>query len=167
MTLGDFFAICSENPGILIFYMLAVPLTALLAGILGRRQGHISPWKYLYSVLVYLTCIPGIFAITLSIYLFLFERRSIMEMNLYTQLLPVLSMVATLALIKRNVSLDDVPGFGKLSGLLLIVTAVIALLWILDRMRIFAITFVPFIWVVVVFLLIILLAIIGIRRMKS
>jgi hypothetical protein len=167
MTLGDFFRICSENPGILLFYMIAVPLTALLAWIFGRGEGHISPWKYLYSFLVYLTCIPGIFAITLSIYLVLFEQRSILETNIFTQIVPVISMVVTLVLIRRNVSLDDVPGFGKLSGLIMIITAVIALLWILDRMRIFAITFIPFIWIVVFFLLMMLFVIIGIRRLKS
>jgi hypothetical protein len=116
---------------------------------------------------VYLTCIPGIFAITLSIYMFLFERRSIMETNVYTQIIPVLSMIVTLLLIKKNVSLDDVPGFGRLSGLIMIITAVIALLWILDRMRIFAITFIPFIWIIVLFLVIVLVAIVGIKRMKS
>ncbi len=167
MTLGDFFRICSENPGLLMFYMIAVPLTALLAWIFGRGEGHISPWKYLYSVLVYLTCIPGIFAITLSIYLFLFEHRSILDTNIYTQIVPVISMIVTLILIRRNVSLDVVPGFGKLSGLLMMITAVIVLLWILDRMRIFAITFIPFIWIVVLFLIIMLVAIVGIKRMKS
>lgn len=152
---------------ILVFYMGAVPLTALLALWLGKGEGHQSPWKFLYSALVYLTCIPGIFALTLSLYLFLFERRSIMDTNIYTQILPVLSMVATLWLIKRNVSLDFIPGFGKLSGLLMVLFALIVLLWVLDRMRIFAITFIPFIWVVVFMLVIILVAIIGIRRISK
>jgi hypothetical protein len=97
----------------------------------------------------------------------LFERRSILEMNIFTQIVPVISMIVTLFLIRRNVSLDIVPGFGKLSGLLMMTTAVIALLWILDRTRIFAITVIPFIWVVVLFLIIILVAIVGIRQMKS
>jgi hypothetical protein len=167
MTLGDFFRISSENPSVLMFYMIAVPLTALLALILGRGEGHLTPWKYLYSILVYLTCIPGIFAITLSIYLFLFERRSIMDTNVYTQIVPVLSMVVTLLLIRKNVSLDVVPGFGRLSGLIMIITAVIALLWILDRMRILAITIIPFSWFLIIFMVIILIAIIGVKRMKA
>ena len=166
MTLGDFFRISSENPSILIFFLIAVPLTALLAWIFGRGEGHLSPWKYLYSFLVYLTCIPGIFAITLSVYLFLFERRSIMDTNLYTQILPVLSMLATVFLIRRNVSLDQVPGFGKLSGLLLIITGVIVLLWILDRMRIFTITVIPFTWMIVFLLVLIFVAVIGMRRLR-
>ena len=166
MTLGDFFRISAENPAILLFYMIAVPLTALLAWGLGRGEGHLSPWKYLYSVLVYLTCIPGIFAITLSIYLFLFERTSILDTNIYTQIVPIVSMFVTISLIRQNVSLDAVPGFGKLSGLLLVITAVIVLLWILDRMRIFAITFIPFIWILVLIMAIILIAIVGVRRLK-
>jgi hypothetical protein len=164
MTLGDFFNICAENPAVLIFYALALPLTALLALMFGRGEGHLSPWKYLYSVLIYLACIPGIFAITLSLYLFLFEQHSILDTNVYTQILPVLSMIATVLLIRKNVSLDKVPGFGKLSGLLMVLFAVIVLLWILDRMRIFAITFIPFIWIIVMLLAIILVAILGVRR---
>ena len=165
MTLGEFLRVCAENPALLIFYFTAVPLTALLALFFGRGQGHLSPWKYLYSVLVYLVCIPGIFAVILSIYLFLFEQRSLLETNLYTQILPILSMVVTILLIRRNVSLDHVPGFGRLSGLLMIMFAVIAVLWVLDRMRIFAITFIPFVWIIVMILALILIAILGVRRM--
>jgi hypothetical protein len=73
-------------------------------------------------------------------------------------------MIATGLLIRKNVSLDEVPGFGKLSGLLMVLFAVIVLLWILDRMRIFAITFIPFIWIIVMLLAIILVAILGVRR---
>ena len=167
MTLGDFLRICGENPALLLFYVVALPLTALLALLFARGEGHLAPWKYLYSALVYLACIPGIFAITLSLYLFLFEDRSILDTNIYTQILPVLSMILTLLLIRKNVSLDVVPGFGKLSGLLMILFAVIVILWILDRMRIFAITFIPFIWILVILLVIMLVAILGVRRVSK
>jgi hypothetical protein len=167
MTLGDFFTVCSDHPGIVIFYLIAVPLTAVLALLLGRDEGHLPPWRYLYSTLVYLTCIPGIFAITLILYFFLFEKHSILDINIFTQVLPVVSMIVTLALIRRNVSLDLVPGFGKLRGLLMVMFAVFAILWILDRTRIFAITIVPMIWVLVIIATIILIAILGTRRMNS
>lgn len=167
MTLGDFFAACSENPAILVFLMTAIPLTALLALVLGQGQGHLSPWKYLYSFLVYLTSVPGIFAVTLTIYLLVVERQSIMDTNIYTQIVPVVSMVVTLWLIRRNVPLRLVPGFGKLSGLLLVITAVITVLWILYRTRILAITFIPLVWVLVIFVVIVLVAITGVRRMKA
>jgi hypothetical protein len=95
MTLGDFFNICAENPAVLIFYALALPLTALLALMFGRGEGHLSPWKYLYSVLIYLACIPGIFAITLSLYVCLFEQHSFMDTKVYTLILPVVSVIAS------------------------------------------------------------------------
>jgi len=102
MTLRDFFQLCADNPIIIFAFFLLVPFTALLAGILGKGEGHITPWKYLYSTLLYLVCVPGIFAITLNIYMFLFERGgSVMDMNLYTQVLPILSMVATILLVRK------------------------------------------------------------------
>ena len=74
MTLGEFFELCSNNPSFVIFYFAAVPLTAFLALLLSRGKGGESPWKYLYAILIYLVCVPGIFALTLNAYLFLFEN---------------------------------------------------------------------------------------------
>ena len=148
MTLQEFFDTLSAHPEILGFYYLAVPLTAFLASIFGKGEGHLTPWKEMYCVLVYLACIPGIFAITLNIYLFLFERQPIMETNLYTQVLPLLVMILTLWLIKRNVPFELIPGFDRIGGLLLIVFAVLAVMWLLDRLHIIAITFMPFHYVV-------------------
>ena len=54
MTLGEFLNALSENPSILCFLFVAVPLTALLASIFGRKEGAKSPWKQLYTILVYL-----------------------------------------------------------------------------------------------------------------
>ena len=153
MTLQDFFDACANNPSIILFYFIAVPLTALLAGIFGKGEGHTSPWKYLYSTLVYLASVPGIFGITLSVYLFLFERQSIMDTNLYTQIIPVLSMIITLFIIKNNVDLEKIPGFGKLSALLVIIAIVLSLMWILDKTHIFAITVIPFMYVVIMLVL--------------
>ena len=77
MTLGEFLEYLEHNPLYVILFALMIPITAFLAGIFGKNEGHLSPWKYLYATLVYMVCIPGIFAITLSIYLFLFEQQSI------------------------------------------------------------------------------------------
>lgn len=155
MTLKDFFDLMSDNPAILLFYFIALPLTAFLACVLGRNEGHISPWKYLYSFLIYGACIPGIFAISLNIYLFLFERQSVMDANIYTQILPIIVMGFTLWFISKNVDLDQIPGFDKVGGLIMMIAAVLAVMWILDRTRIIAITFLPF-WVVIVIVIVLL-----------
>jgi hypothetical protein len=113
MTLGEFLNVCDSSSSLILFFLIALPLTALLAKVFGSGQGHISPWKYLYTILMYLACIPGIFAVTLNLYLFIFEQSSILDANLYTQILPVFSMFLTLWLIRWNVSFDEIPGFYK------------------------------------------------------
>lgn len=152
MTLQEFFDLLAQNPQFILAFFGLIPFTAFVAGILGKGEGHIAPWSYLYSTLIYLVAIPGIFAITLNVYLFIFERRSIMQTDVYTQILPILAMVITLLLIKRNVDLDLIPGFGKLSGLIMVILSVFVILWIIEKTRIYAITFIPFQYFLLLFL---------------
>lgn len=167
MTLQEFFDLLALNPEIIIFFFLACPLTALLASWLGKGEGHLTPWKYMYSVLVYLICIPGIFAVTLNVYLFLFERQSIFEADMWTQILPIISMVGTLLLIRKNVSFDQIPGFGKLGGLLWIIGGLLVLMWIIDRTHIIAITIIPFYQVLLAFVVLLGIVVFGWWKMTK
>jgi len=167
MTLGEFFQLLSNSPALIIFFFLAIPLTAFLAWVFGRGEGNISPWKYLYATLIYLICIPGIFAVSLNIYLFLFERMRIMDTNIYTQILPIFSMIATLILIRKNTCFEDIPGFGKLAGLIMIISALLAVMWFLDRTHIIAITVIPFYYVIIIILVALLLIRLGAKRLMT
>ncbi len=151
MNLQEFVVWLGQSPDFLILYFVGVPLLALLCGVLGRNEGHLSPWREVYAVLIYLVCVPGIFAVTLNIYLFLFERRSVFQTDLYTQLVPVLIMILTLWLIRRNVSLSAVPGFSSLSGLMLMIFATIALMWFADRTHIVVFAYLPFQYLLAIF----------------
>ncbi len=156
MTLGEFLTFLNQNPIYIIFYVVIVPFAAVLAGFFGKDEGHLSPWKYLYSTLVYLVCIPGIFAITLNIYLFLFERKSIFSWQLNTQILPIFLMVVTLLIIRRNVDLRLIPGFQRLSGLLMMIAAVMVIMWVVDRTHIIFFSRLPIGFLVIVFVLLLL-----------
>lgn len=156
MTLRDGFDYAHSNPAWFIFFFVMLPLVALLIGWISKDEGVMSPWKEIYGGLIYLSCVPGIFAITLNIYLFLFERQSIFDANLVLQVLPVISMIVTLQIIKHNVSLDNIPGFRKLSGLIMIIFFTISLMWIIDRTHIFAIAFLSFQAVIVIFIVLFL-----------
>lgn len=139
MTLRELFDFLSQNPLIILAFFLGIPFTALLAGIFGKGEGHLSPWKYLYAILIYLVCVPGIFAAALAVYLFLFERGgSVFNVNLLTQVLPVASMILTLGIIRQSASFDYIPGFDKLSSLMLMIAAVFVLMYILDRLYLVA-----------------------------
>jgi hypothetical protein len=137
MTLRDFFDFLGENPLYITAYFLLMPVLALGVNWICRDEGHQSPWKFLYSGLVFATCVPGVFSVALSIYFFIFERGSIMNTNVLTQILPVLSMVLTIAVIRRNVSLEYVPGSERISSLMMLIGATLVLMYILDRTRLF------------------------------
>lgn len=143
MTLREFFDYLGEHPLLILAYFLIIPFTALLAGWLGKGEGHLSPWKYLYSLLVFGVCIPGIFSVALSVYQFLFDRGSIMNANVLLQILPILSMVFTLVVVRRNTPFESIPGFGKLSDLLTMIFVTFGLMYLLDRTRIFAFVNIP------------------------
>ena len=167
MTLFELFELCADNPSLILGYFLLIPFTAFLALILGRHEGHLSPWKYLYSILVYLVSIPGLFAVILNIYLFLFERRPILETDVYSQILPIFSMVGTLLLIKANVDLDKIPGFDKLTAFLMIVSMVMGIMWILDKTHIIAFTYIPFYYVILILIALIAMIRIGWKKMAG
>ncbi|GAB3794469.1 hypothetical protein GCM10028819_08220 [Spirosoma humi] len=157
MTLRDVFAALSGQPIVLFLLLAAIPTGAFLVNLWsGETAEDIWKWRYVYAVLIYLACIPGIFAVTLNIYLFLFERQSIWDMNLALQALPILTMVATLVLIRRKLPFSYIPGFGKLSGFLTLIGAIMGILWFIDRTRIYAVAYIPFTYLVVGFVALLL-----------
>lgn len=168
MTLRELFDYLSLHPAGVVSFFVVLPLAALLAGWMARGEAHESPWKYYYSALVFLCCIPGIFALTLAIYLFLFERSgSIFNLNILTQVLPVVSMIATLAVVRRNTSFSQIPGFNKLSDLLLMILAVFMLMFLIDRTRIVAWVNIPFYWLFAIVAALLIFIRFGLKRILS
>lgn len=158
MTFRDLFDYAAAQPGVIALYLLLIPLLAFLLTLWGGETAQdIWRWRYLYAGLVYATCIPGMFALTLNLYLFLFERQSVWAMNLALQVLPVLTMIATLLLIRRKLPFQYIPGFGRLSSFLTLIVALIGVLWFVDRLRLVAFTYVPFSYIVIGFVALLLL----------
>jgi hypothetical protein len=122
MTSRDLVNLAGQYPLVLVAVFLAPPLAAWLLGRMHPRgQGGLAPWKYLSAVLVYLTCVPGMFAAVITAYTLFFSRENLLDANLLVYFLPIVSMVATLILIRKDVPFDQVPGFDRLSGLMAMV----------------------------------------------
>lgn len=167
MTLQEFFNLISDHPFWILGYFAIIPLLAFIFGWIGKGEGHLKPWKQIYSILIYLVSVPGIFAITLSVYLFLFEHQSVMQTNLYTQILPVISMFVTLSIIRKNVPFDYIPGFDKISGLIMMITATLMIMWFVDRTRIWVVSFLPFQYVLLIFVALFLIIRLGWSRISK
>ena len=143
MTLGEAFQYAHDNPAYILFYFAIIPFAALLAGWMERDEGHLPPWNYLYSALLYLVAIPGILAIGLNAYLFLFQQGDIMQTNLLMQVLPVVSMLLTFVIVKNSVRIDALPGFDKLSGLVMMIAGALAIMWFIDKVRLIVFSYLP------------------------
>ena len=167
MTVQELLQSIGDNPGYVLVYFALLPALALLIGWLDGARGHGNPWRYLYSGIIYLSAVPGLFALTLNVYLFLFERRSILDMDVLTQLLPIVSLVLTLAIVRRNVDLDYIPGFDKLSGLLLLITGLLGLMWLADRTHVVAFFQMRFEVVLAIFAVLLLLLRLGLRKIAG
>ncbi|WP_337040349.1 hypothetical protein [Emticicia sp. 17c] len=164
MTLQQLFQRIGENPSFLLFYFLIIPVAAIIAGVLGKGEGHLSPWKYLYAVLIYLVSAPGVFAVVLNIYFFLFQRGDIMQTDVYLQILPIVVMLVTIFIIRRNVDLALIPGFDKISGLWFMLFATVALMWLLEKIHIVVFSYLPFQYLLGIFVILFTLIYVGWRR---
>jgi len=157
MTLHDLFNQVSSNYWPVALYFILLPGMAWIVGQVATGSSDVKFWGLVYAVLVYAVCIPGIFAFTLNIYLFLFERQSIWKANIILQFLPIISMALTLMIIKQKIPFSLIPGFGKLSGFLTLIAALIGVMWFMDRIHLVAFIYVPFIYIVVGFVATLLL----------
>jgi len=167
MTVQQFLNHVSNDPFYLLLYLGLLPFTALLFLLLAKNEGTKTPWKYAYSVLIYLSCIPGIFAFIFLVYRFVFENQQILNVEIYTQLLPIISMALTIFFIRKNVDLTYIPGFGKLSGLLMMILATFTLMWIFNKTNLLAITFIPIQYILIIFVVLFIAIKVGFDRVVA
>jgi hypothetical protein len=111
---------------------------ALAAGLFQPRgpAARLSGWRYVDSVLVYLACIPGMLAAVLIAYALFFTGENLLDANLLVYLGPIVSMALTLLLVRRRRDFAELPGFDRLSGLMLVLALTFAIVLAIARSRI-------------------------------
>ena len=137
MTARDWLAWLAAQPLWVGGYLLALPLCALALGLALRRgAGNDSAWKYVYSALVYCACVPGIFGALVTAYLILFTNQNLLDVNALVTLAPVASAAPTLGIASRSVDFGPLPGFGRLSGLMVTIGLSFLVVFALTRTRV-------------------------------
>ncbi len=122
MTTNELLQQAGQHSLLLAAAFVALPVVTWLVGQMhpDGRAGA-APWKYLYAVLVYLACVPGMFAAVVTAYQLFFVHGNLLEVNPLVYFLPIVAMVVTLVFIRKRVTFDEVPGFDRLSGLMTMV----------------------------------------------
>ncbi len=137
MTIRELIQVAGQHPVLTGAMFVLPPFLSWVCGHLhGPGRGATAPWKYLYAALVYAVCIPGMFAAVLTGYTLFFSRENLLDADLLAYFLPIVSMTVTLALIRRNVSFDDVPGFDRLLGLMVMIGGSFACALAIDKTHI-------------------------------
>ena len=138
MTIQEFVNALGHYSLLILIVFALIPLAAYGFGkAVAKKDGGKSPHKYVYAVLIYLTSIPGIFASVITAYALFILHSNLLQVNVVIYLAPIISMIATIIVIKKNVSLDDVPGFDRLYGLFIVIAVAFIIALIIIKTRIF------------------------------
>ena len=138
MTVRELTQWAGGHPWILLAVFGVLPVLVWLLGVMhGRGNGGTSPWRYIYSVFVYVVCVPGMFSSVLTPYSLFFRNENLLEVNLLVYVLPIISMLVTLIFVRKNVGFDAVPGFERLSGLMILLACSFGLALAIHKTRLF------------------------------
>jgi hypothetical protein len=77
------------------------------------------------------------FSAVLTAYSLFFLRADLLRVNFLVYILPIISMVATLKIIKSKNSFDDIPGFQRILGLMLMIGTSFVVAFVLYRTVVF------------------------------
>ena len=169
MTINDLVRIAGEHAWLVFAYFAAPPLLVLATGRMHRtrRDGARGPIGAIYCGLIYIVSVPGALAAVLTGYGLLFLRADLRNVPILLYFLPIASMLATWLVMRRQVELDEVPGFGRLSALLLLITVCFAVAFLLNRLF-FGVLFFGSIWgLLVVAAVVFGLFRVGVRRLAG
>ncbi len=137
MSIAELIARLGHHSTGLVIFLTCLPVMTYLYGkLISPVQALQRPHRYIYAGLIYLACVPGIFAAVLTAYSLFFIRANLLEVNFAIYFLPILSMGITVALIKNRVDLDELPGFDRLKGLMVLLTFTFIIVLFLIRFRI-------------------------------
>ena len=135
MSIQALFSYLSQYSFVISIYFLIVPV---LGWLLGRLYAK-SKSRFLsaaLSSLIYGACIPGMMALVLVGYALFFTRENLLNVNAILYFLPIISLVATLTLVSKNVRFSTLPGLDRLSGLMVLIAVVFVILLALYKTHI-------------------------------
>ena len=123
-------------------FFIALPLVTLVGGHLLVRTSGRKPASYFLALAVYLAVLPGIPMTILVAFLLFFARSNLFaEYDAVLFFGPVVSMVSTLLAASRVLPMDEIPGFGRLRGLMMTAGLAFTLAYLFYRLGIHLVFF--------------------------
>ncbi len=121
----------------LVIWMVALPFLALTIGTALKRVSLKTSAGFL-AVPVYLSVVPGMGSVIILGYLHLFTGTNILsDIDVALVIGPLACMIATLVAVSKVMPHAKIPGYGRMTGLMIIVGVAFGVALFLSRLRIF------------------------------
>jgi hypothetical protein len=137
MTIEDFLTyITNDKAGLFLFFIL-LPIVTIIITIISAGRSLEKPYSYLFSILLFVVCIPGVLSITLWVYSMFFERKAIWELPFFVYYLPVIVMAVCIYILKKKrIPIRRLPWSGELYEFLVLLIITFASILIMMKLNI-------------------------------
>ena len=151
----------------LLIAMLLLPVVTWITGKSLSKVSKKSTGRVL-SIPVFLSVIPGTCCALAVAYLILIARVNILrELDLVLGVGPIVCMIVTLVAISKIMPFDEIPGFSRLSGLIITVAVSFVITLIIVKTRILVGFFASIKMLIVLFIVLFLFLHMGFSRLTG
>lgn len=167
MSVNEFLQYLTQYQFHLAGVFFAIPLFCLLLNMTQQKATERKPVHYVYSTAIFATAIPGLFAGIIVFYSMFFIKANLLNSNVILHFLHIISMAATFLIVGRRVGFDILPGFKKLSGLMILLGVICLVVFFLYRLRFIIGFFASIEQLLIAGIALYVIAKIGLARLKS
>lgn len=121
MTLQELINVISLHPNTILAYYAVIVALAIIFSLYIDKENFKSPFTYIYSVLVYAVSIPAMLSTILIIYGLFFRHTDFLQVDILSYFLPLVVLIFIMILFNKTVGLSQIPGFGRISGLFVMI----------------------------------------------
>ena len=165
MTANDFIQSVTQYQNEILIYFAVIPLLAFLFALVTSRKMFETGVKYIYSALIYLSFIPGTVSLVLVLYSLFFLKMNLLHANVLVYFLPIVSMIITIIFIKKKVSLKAIPGFERLSGIMVVTLITLGLIYLLQKMFVGVIFFASIKYLILLFIIVFVILKLSLKKL--
>ncbi|KAA1246831.1 hypothetical protein [Aquimarina sp. RZ0] len=116
---------------IAVYFGIVLAFTVLVTLLINKKNSNFL--QYVMSVLVYAVTVPGILSFILLLYALIILKTNILTVSIIAYFVPIIATILVLFILNKKVRMSTIPGFGRLSGLLILICITFAIVFILQK----------------------------------
>lgn len=137
MTIEEIIQSLRDQSSVILFFLAIPPVLALVLNATVTAANYPRGLKYGYAIALFGACLPGILSLLLCLYSFFFLRQNMLQVDILVYFLPLLVMILTLAIIRRKIPFDKIPGSQRIIGFLILIAVSFILTYLLQKTQVY------------------------------